>query len=103
LVLWAIFALLIDFKVIISAYGSGVYNLTGLFTIGALLIGYLLGGENKEDKMVMMFGSGARNIAAALVVTVSNFDTPRILTVVLIGSLVQFVFSFLLALWYSRR
>ncbi|MCX5751088.1 MAG: bile acid:sodium symporter [Candidatus Saganbacteria bacterium] len=103
LILWGVLALLVDYKVIISAYGSGVYNLTGLFTIGALLIGYILGGSNKEDKIVMMFGSGARNIAAALLVAVSNFDTPRIITVVLIGSIVQFVFSFVLALWYKRR
>jgi BASS family bile acid:Na+ symporter len=100
---WIIVALFIDYQIVISAYGTGVYYLTFLFTIATLVISFLLGGSNRSERQVMVLGSGARNIPAALLIAVANFSEPRVVTVVLIGSLVQFIFLFLLAYIQGRR
>lgn len=44
-----------------------------LFTIGALLIGYFLGGPDRESRGVLAFGTGFRNVTAALVVITASF------------------------------
>ena len=97
LISMGILTLLIDYKLIISAYGTGVYNLSFLFTVFALLIGYVFSGKDMTAKIVFTLGSGARNIAAALLIAVANFTEPRVTTVVIIGSLVQFIVLFFVA------
>jgi BASS family bile acid:Na+ symporter len=97
LIIAGIFALLADYKIFTAAWGTGVYNAMALLTILALLIGYIFGLISQSEKSVMTLGSGARNIAAALIIAATNFSDPRVTTVVLIGSLVQFIILFLLA------
>lgn len=103
LVGWIFFALIIDYKIIISAYGTGIYNLMFWFTIGTLLVGYMFGGTSKQERFVVMMGSGARNIPAALLIAISNFSDHKVITVVLIGSLVQFIILFLIAFIHGRN
>ncbi|MCX5749920.1 MAG: hypothetical protein NTZ10_06750 [Candidatus Saganbacteria bacterium] len=97
LLLAGVFIILVDHKIIISAYGTGVYNLTFLFTVFALVIGFFFIGFDRPKRVVFSLGSGARNIAAALIIATANFNEPRVTTVVLIGSLVQFIMLFLFA------
>ncbi len=47
-----------------------------LFTIGALLIGYAMGGPSRETRGVLAFGTGFRNVTAALVVITATFSDP---------------------------
>lgn len=102
LIVVVIFALLLYSGMFAAAWGTGVYRLAALFTLGALLIGYIFSGPGRHEKLVMTLGSGARNIAAALIVVETNFSDPRVMTVVLIGSLIQFIILFILARVFAR-
>lgn len=64
-----------------------------LFTLGCLGIGYVLGGTSKETRSVSAFGTGFRNITAALVVITSTFQDPGndVLIMVLIVTLVSVI------------
>jgi predicted Na+-dependent transporter len=64
-----------------------------LFTLGSLAIGYLLGGPRKETKRVLSFGTGFRNITAALVVITATFQNPGndVLIMVLVLTLVSVI------------
>jgi BASS family bile acid:Na+ symporter len=64
-----------------------------MFTLGALAIGYVLGGPSKETKKVLAFGTGFRNITAVLVVITSTFQDPSndVLIMVLILTLVSVI------------
>jgi len=52
--------------------------------IGAMLIGYYLGGKERSIRVVSALGAGQRNISAALLVGTQNFDNPDI-TIMLVA------------------
>lgn len=64
-----------------------------LFTLGCLGIGYVLGGSSRETRNVSAFGTGFRNITAALVVIAATFQDPGndVLIMVLIVTLVSVI------------
>ncbi len=49
-----------------------------LFILGSFGIGYLMGGSDRRNSEVLAFGTGFRNISAALVVVTANFKDPRL-------------------------
>jgi predicted Na+-dependent transporter len=55
-----------------------------LFILGAFGIGYLLGGPDIRNREVLAFGTGFRNISAALIVVTANNTNPKIIFMVLI-------------------
>lgn len=91
LLLVVVFGLLVDYKLLVSAYGTGIYIFAGLFTLCTVLIGFLFGGDNNADKITMTFASGARNVPAALLIAITSFSDSRIISVILICSLLQFI------------
>jgi len=54
--------------------GFEIAMIAVLFTVGALLIGYLMGGPGRENRGVLAFGTGFRNITAALVVITASYS-----------------------------
>ena len=52
--------------------------------IGAMFIGYYLGGKERSIRIVSALGAGQRNISAALLVGTQNFDNPDI-TIMLVA------------------
>ena len=96
-----ILIVVLDYPLIISAWGTGVYKTAALFTLLAVSIGFLLGGPGKKQRTVNGFGSGARNVAAALLIA-GSFSEPRIMTTVLISGLVMFAVLILSAFIYGR-
>jgi BASS family bile acid:Na+ symporter len=64
-----------------------------VFTLGSLAIGYALGGSSSETRRVLAFGTGFRNITAALVVITATFQDPGndVLIMVLIVTLVSVI------------
>ncbi len=54
--------------------GLGIAFIAVLFTVGALLIGYFMGGPDRENRGVLAFGTGFRNITAALVVITASYS-----------------------------
>jgi BASS family bile acid:Na+ symporter len=102
LILAGILTLITSYQLFISAWGTGVYNALTIFTLISMIIGYLFGGNHPAEKIVSTLGCGARNIAAALLIAATNFSDPRVSTVVLIGSLIQFVILFLTAFIWGK-
>jgi BASS family bile acid:Na+ symporter len=91
LVVVAALSLWRDLQIFKAAYGTGLYVFFTLLIGGSISLGYLFGGPNREDKVAMSIGSGARNITAALLVAITNFPDRNVAAVVIIGSLVECV------------
>jgi hypothetical protein len=56
---------------------------------GAFVIGYLLGGRDREGRIVLGLSTGQRNIAAATVVARQSFGDPQILLMAVVVSTVS--------------
>lgn len=54
--------------------GTGMVLVAIIFTVGALLIGYAMGGPGRETRGVLAFGTGFRNVTAALVVITATYS-----------------------------
>jgi len=70
-----------------------------LLLIGAMVIGYYLGGKEKGTRVVSAFGAGQRNISAALLVGTQNFDNPDI-TIMLVA---VSIFGLFVMLPYAKK
>jgi predicted Na+-dependent transporter len=72
-----------------SARAGAVLGVQGtmvalLFILGAFGIGYLLGGPDIRNREVLAFGTGFRNISAALIVVTANDTDPETVFMVLV-------------------
>ncbi|WP_460006137.1 bile acid:sodium symporter family protein [Methanogenium cariaci] len=63
--------------------GTGGIVVAVIFILGAWAIGYFTGGPLQETQTVLGFGTGFRNISAALLVVTTNFTEPAIILMVL--------------------
>jgi len=70
-----------------------------LLLIGAMVIGYYLGGKEKDIRVVSALGAGQRNISAALLVGTQNFDNADI-TIMLVA---VSIFGLFIMLPYAKR
>jgi BASS family bile acid:Na+ symporter len=64
-------------KSLISMVGPGLVAIL-LLLIVAMVIGYFLGGPEKESRIVLSLGTGQRNISAAILVAAQNFKDPQV-------------------------
>ncbi len=74
-----------------------------LFILGSFGIGYLLGGPELRNREVLAFGTGFRNVSAALVVVSANFENPQILFMVLVIAVFGIIFMMILGGWLYRK
>ncbi|MFA5295089.1 MAG: bile acid:sodium symporter [Methanoregulaceae archaeon] len=74
-----------------------------LFILGSFGIGYLLGGPDPRNREVLAFGTGFRNVSAALVVISANFTNPQILFMILVIAAFGIVFMMIIGGWLYRR
>ncbi len=91
--LLAVFVLMLvlNFRTMIAAIGSGAIITAIIFILVALALGYFL-GPTPATRPVMGLGTAQRNIAAAMVVATGNFsDDPNVLTMILVGALLMLV------------
>ena len=91
-----------------SVKASTLLGLTGtlvaiLFILGSFGIGYILGGPELRNREVLAFGTGFRNISAALVVVSANFEDPQILFMVLVIAVFGIIFMMILGGWLYRK
>jgi len=70
-----------------------------LLLIGAMFIGYYLGGKEKGTRIVSAFGAGQRNISAALLVATQNFENPDI-TIMLVA---VSIFGLFIMMPYAKK
>jgi BASS family bile acid:Na+ symporter len=84
--------------------GTGGILVSVLLVIGAVLIGYLLGGPDKDNKKILGLGTGQRNLAAAFAIASGNFATnPEVLIEVMDVAVVGFLILMLIAGELGRR
>ncbi len=74
-----------------------------LFILGSFGIGYVLGGPELRNREVLAFGTGFRNVSAALVVVAANFEDPQILFMVLVIAVFGIIFMMILGGWLYRK
>ncbi|MCP1715348.1 BASS family bile acid:Na+ symporter [Methanocalculus alkaliphilus] len=63
-----------------------------LFILGSFAIGHLMGGSDRLSREVLSFGTGFRNVSAALVVVTANFRDPQIIFMVLVIAIFGIIF-----------
>jgi len=91
---------------IISLIGTGGLAAAVLFTLGSLVVGYLLGmlgGRDPGLHSVMGLGTAQRNVSAALVVAAGNFTTGMTLPFVLVTALLGLLILLPAARLMGRR
>lgn len=84
--------------------GTGVLLATLLFAVVVLAIGYLLGGDAREQRVVSGLGAAQRNLSAALLIAGTSFSgTPEVLVTVMVASLLLTAVLLLAAAEIGRR
>lgn len=74
-----------------------------LFILGSFAIGHLMGGADRKRREVLSFGTGFRNVSAALVVVTANFRDPQIMFMVLVIAIFGIIFMMLFGGAIYRR
>jgi predicted Na+-dependent transporter len=102
-------ALFIGYFVGYSDVTYGVLGTGGILTsillvVGAVIIGYLLGGTDKNNRKVLALGTGQRNLAAAFAIASSNFATnPEVLIEIMDVAVIGFIILMIIAGELGRR
>jgi len=85
---------LLHLSSIIDMVGSGALAAAFLFSAGAFLIGYTLGGKKPTRRAVLGLATGQRAIAGATIVATEVFGRPEPLVMVVVSSLIAFTVLF---------
>jgi len=92
------------FDVTYGVLGTGGILVSILLVVGAVIIGYLLGGTDKDNKKVLALGTGQRNLAAAFAIASSNFaSNPEVLIEVMDVAVIGFIILMIIAGELGRR
>jgi predicted Na+-dependent transporter len=84
--------------------GTGGILVAVLLVVGAVVIGYLLGGTDRDIKKVLALGTGQRNLAAAFAVASSNFaSSPEVVLEVMDVAVVGLIILMIIAGELGRR
>ena len=101
--IFLVIGLELDVSNIISLIGSLGFLALLPFTIGALAIGFVLGGREPAVRSVMALGTAQRNVVAAVLVTVLNFAGTMTLPYILAGSIILPIVLIPTAKWLGAR
>jgi predicted Na+-dependent transporter len=92
------------FSEIVGVIGAGGILGALLLIVGAVIVGYLLGGPGPGTRKVLALGTGCRNLAAAFAVATSNFSSdPDVLVEILVVSLLGLVLLMVIAKYLGKR
>ena len=84
--------------------GTGGILVAILLVVGAVIVGYLLGGKDTNIKKVLALGTGQRNLAAAFAIASSNFaSSPEVVLEVMDVAVVGLIILMLIAGELGRR
>jgi BASS family bile acid:Na+ symporter len=104
LVMVLVLMLVVNIQSVLSTVGSGALLAALLLIAASLAIGYGLGGRSRDVQVVSALGTAQRNVAAAMVVATGNFkDDPKVLTMILVGSLFMLIILMPLAGEVGRK
>jgi predicted Na+-dependent transporter len=86
-----------------AALGAEGVLVAVLFILGAFAIGYLLGGPDIRDREVLAFGTGFRNVSAALIVVSVNYTDPKVIFMVLVIAIFGIILMMVLGGFLYRK
>jgi len=87
-----------------SAIGTGGILAAIILIMGAVVVGYLVGGSDMGTKTVLALGTGQRNLAAAFAVATSNFSSnPDVLIEVMEISVIGLLVLMVIAGHFGRH
>ena len=88
---------------LLGLLGTGALLAALLFITISLVLGYFLGGPDRDTRVVIGLGTAQRNISAAMLITVQNFAEPKVLVMVLAGAALMLVINPLVAGEFGKR
>ena len=92
IVLMLVTVLVLQFSTIIGTIGTGGILSVLLFVVGALGIGFLLGGKTASIRSVVGLGTAQRNLSAAMLVAAQNFaDDANVLVMVMLVAILGLI------------
>jgi BASS family bile acid:Na+ symporter len=80
---------IINFKSVVSVFGTRAILAGIVFIAAGYLIGWPLGGPGKDTRLVLGLGTAQRNIAAAIVVANQSFEDPGVMVMVVVVAVVS--------------
>jgi BASS family bile acid:Na+ symporter len=98
LLLLTISLVILNAKHLINMFGYPLIAIL-IVLVGAMLIGYFLGGKEKSTRVVMAMGTGQRNISAAILVAIQNFKDPEV-SIILVAVA---IFGLFIMLPYAKK
>ncbi|WP_030275057.1 bile acid:sodium symporter family protein [Micromonospora globosa] len=103
LVLIVLATTLANIPTIVTLFAEGAIVPAMLVVAGAFVIGYLLGGRDRDARAVLGLGTSQRNIAAATVMATQGFVDNDTVVMVIVTSLTGFALLFPVAAVLRRR
>ena len=92
----------LNYKNLIQMIGTSMLAIL-LLLVGTTVIGYLMGGNNPDKKIVMSLCTGQRNISAALLVAAENFKDKEIILTLVAISILGLLLRVPYARWIGKR
>ncbi|GEK20815.1 bile acid:sodium symporter family protein [Cellulomonas xylanilytica] len=72
---------------LVDSFGTGAFVASALFVVVTLVVGYLIGGSDRDTRVVSGLGAAQRNLSAALLIATTSFtDQPEVLVMVMVGA-----------------
>jgi BASS family bile acid:Na+ symporter len=89
LILVVVLLVVVNFKKVLSVFGTGAILAGLLFIALGYAVGWVLGGPAADTRPVLGLGTAQRNIAAALVVGGQSFSDPSVVVMVVVVAIVS--------------
>ena len=102
LVTLAVSLVVLHTKAITAMIGLPLLSIIALLVL-AMAIGYIMGGRNRENRVVMSLGTGQRNISAAVLVAAQNFEDPEIISLLVAVAIIGLFIMIPYAKWVERK
>jgi BASS family bile acid:Na+ symporter len=92
----------LNYSNLLNMFGTTMLAII-LLLVGTTIIGYFMGGKDKDKKVVMSLCTGQRNISAALLVAAENFKDKEIILTLVAISIIGLLFRVPYARWIGKR
>jgi bile acid:Na+ symporter, BASS family len=92
-----------DLAAMRDALGTGAAGSVAIFTAVIFLLGYFAGGPTRRGRGLLGITSGSRNVGAALVPAAQAATDPRIMTMLVTGTLVMILILIAACAWLRYR
>jgi predicted Na+-dependent transporter len=104
LVILVVLIVVVNIQYLLDTIGTGAILAATILIAASLAIGYWLGGPAKDSRIVSALGAAQRNNAASMVIAIGSFgDDPKVLTMIVVGSLLMLVILMVFAAEAGKR